>query len=404
MKRGISVLLACIMLVGTISVVPSAAQAATKEQTISVGAFAKKLQKVTKAKESDLFLKGEFKDKKKAINNGEAALLVNRADEAKNGTAYSKKLYQQVKEKYRITGILKLGEKKQDAIRKCFVKGIMIGYSNGEYSQNREFHPSYKLTIPEAHKILLRLENKKKRVKLSPDGQVTRTTNLPKNYKSYSYILASFPNSFYEKKFTYQVTKWNKKPKEFEDYTRPKNLRKDKLITYANKYKMSEVLDKYQDIWCKKVEDNLRLRLSFNYQTVTNEWMNDLRKTYIIYDDKEMDKSRPKNIRDYANIAKKNKVKMQVQQVVVEPSTMYAHHGFWVRVHVKFKLTSAKEFYSPNSLKQRNLIYGSEIYLQNWKKNQWYEGDFDIELTGNNMNDTGYGYGISDDTLSDWEE
>lgn len=95
---------------------------------------------------------------------------------------------------------------------------------------------------------------------------------------------------------------------------------------------------------------------------------------------------------------------MQVQQVVVEPSTMYDHHGFWVRAHIKFKITSAKEFYSPNSLKQRNLIYGDEIYLQNWKMNRWYEGDFDIQLTGNNMNDTGYGYGISDDTLSDWEE
>lgn len=400
MKRGISVLLTCIMLVGTISAATITTQAATKEQTISVGAFAKKLQKVTKAKESDLFLKGEFKDRKKAINNGEAALLVNRADEAKNGTAYSKKLYKQVKGKYRITGILRLGEKKQDAIRKCFVKGIMIGYSNGEYSQNREFHPNYKLTIPEAHKILVRLENKKKRVKLSPDGQVTRTTNLPKNYKSYSYILASFPNSFYEKKFNYQKTKWNKKPVNLVDYASPKNLRKVK----PKLFDMNKVLDQYQDSWCKKVEDNLRLRLSFNYQTVNNEWMNDLRKTYIIYDDKEMDKSRPKNIRDYAKIAKKNKVKMQVQQVVVEPSTMYDHHGFWVRAHVKFKLTSAKEFYSPNSLKQRNLIYGDEIYLQNWKKNQWYEGDFDIQLTGNNMNDTGYGYGISEDTLSDWEE
>lgn len=399
MRKGLSVLLACIMLVGTVPSKPVAA--VTTNQTISVGAFAKKLQKVTKAKESDLFLKGEFKDRKKAINNGEAALLVNRADEAKNGTAYSKKLYQQVKDKYRITGILRLGEKKQDAIRKCFVKGIMIGYSNGEYSQNREFHPNYKLTIPEAHKILVRLENKKKRVKLSPDGQVTRTTNLPKNHKSYSYILASFPNSFYEKKFNYQLVKWNKKPVSLVDYASPKNLRKSGFETYSGKYDINKVLDQYQDSWCKKVEDNLKLRLSFNYQTVTNEWMNDLRKTYIIYDDKEMDKDRPKNIRDYANIAKKNKVKMQVHQVVVEPSTMYDHHGFWVRAHIKFKITSAKQFYSADSNKQRNLIYGDDIYLQNWKMNRWYEGDFDIQLTGNNMNDTGYGYGISDDSLDD---
>lgn len=403
MRRGISVFLACIMLVGTILAESAITQAATKEQTISVGAFAKKLQKVTQAKESDLFLKGEFKDRKKPINNGEAALLVNRADEARNGANYNKKLYKQVKDKTRITGILKLGEKKQDAIRKCFIKGIMVGYSNGEYSQNRKFHPNYKLTIPEAHKVLVRLENKKKRVKLSPDGQVTRKTNLPKNYKSYSYILESFPNGFYEKKFTYQLVKCNKKPVNLVDYANPKSLRKKPFKNFSNTYDIGKVLDQYQDSWCKKVEDNLKLRLSFNYQTVTNEWMNDLRKTYIIYDDKEMDKDRAKSIRDYVNIAKKNKVKMQVQQVVVEPSTMYSHHGIWVRVHIKFKITSAKEFYSVKSGKQRNLIYGSYISLQNWKKNKWYEGDFDIELTGNNMNDSGYGYAISDDTLSDWK-
>lgn len=387
------------MLVGTILAESAITQAATKEQTISVGAFAKKLQKVTQAKESDLFLKGEFKDRKKPINNGEAALLVNRADEARNGANYNKKLYKQVKDKTRITGILKLGEKKQDAIRKCFIKGIMVGYSNGEYSQNRKFHPNYKLTIPEAHKVLVRLENKKKRVKLSPDGQVTRKTNLPKNYKSYSYILESFPNGFYEKKFNYQVTKWNKKPVNLVDYASPKNLRKIEPALFD----INRVLDRYQDNWCKKVEDNLKLRLGFNYQRVTNKWMNELRKTYIIYGDKEMDKDRPKNIRDYVNIAKKNKVKMQVKQVVVEPSTMYDHHGFWVRAHVKFKLTSAKKFYSVESGKQRNLIYGSYISLEKWKRNIWYEGDFDLQLTGNNMNDSGYGYGISGDILSDWE-
>ena len=405
MRKSISVLLTCVMLVGT--AVPTqnvVATAATTNQTISIGAFAKKLQKISKAKDSELFLKGEFKNKKKAINNGEAALLVNRADEVMNGKNYNKKLYKAVGEKYRLTGIMKLGEKKQDAIKKCFVKGLMLGYSNGEYSQDRSFKPSYKLTIPEAHKILVRLENKTKRVKLSPDGQVTRTTNLPKNYKNYAYILASFPNSFYEKKFMFQREKWGKKPKEFEDYTRPKNLRKRTFTSYWGiKYKMSEELDKYQDIWCKKVEDNLRLRLSFDYETVSNRWINELRKTYIIYDNKEMDKSRPKNLRKYASIAKKNKVKLQVQQVVVEPSTMYEDSGFWVRAHVRFKLRSAKQFYSPNSLLQRNLIYGSEIYLQSWKPNKWYEGDFDLQLTGNNMEYNGATFGISEDSLSDWE-
>ena len=375
-----------------------------KTKTISIADFTKKLEKVTGIDENSLYRDNEFQNREKDITNGEAAILIDRADESINGNHYKKKVYEQVIKKKRITGLKGIGAKKKDAIYKCFVKGIMPGKSNGAYTQSRNFNANKSLERIEVNGILERLVDKKKRVKLSPDGQVIRTTNLPKNYKNFSYILASFPNSFYEKKTTYERSKWGKKPKEFKDYTRPKNLRKAKFKTAFESYDMSKILDQYQDDWCKKVEDNLRLRLSFDYQTVSNQWINELRKTYIIYDNKEMDKSRPKNLRKYANIAKKNKVKLQVQQVVVEPSTMYDHHELWVRVHVKFKLLSANQFYSPNSLLQRNLIYGSETYLQNWKPNKWYEGDFDIGLSGNNMNDTGYGYGISEDSLSDWED
>lgn len=51
--------------------------------------------------------------------------------------------------------------------------------------------------------MMNRLKNKGKRFKLSYDGQVLRIINLPKNYKDYPYILASFPNSYYEKKMWY---------------------------------------------------------------------------------------------------------------------------------------------------------------------------------------------------------
>ncbi|MSS62524.1 hypothetical protein [Velocimicrobium porci] len=373
-----------------------------KTKTISIADFTKKLEKVTGIDENSLYRDNEFQNREKDITNGEAALLIDRADESINGNHYKKKVYEQVIKKKRITGLKGIGAKKKDAIYKCFVKGIMPGKSNGAYTQSRNFNANKSLERIEVNGILERLVDKKKRVKLSPDGQVIRTTNLPKNYKNFSYILASFPNSFYEKKTTYERSKWGKKPKEFKDYTRPKNLRKRTFTSYWGiKYKMSEELDKYQDIWCKKVEDNLWLRLSFDYQTVSNRWINELRKTYIIYDDKEMDKDKPKYIRKYASIAKKNKVKLQVQQVVVEPSTMYEDSGFWVRAHVKFKLCSVKEFYSAKSCKQNYMIYGNDIYLQYLRPNKWYEADFDLQLTGNNMEYNGAAFGISDDSLDD---
>ena len=82
---------------------------------------------------------------------------------------------------------------------------------------------------------------------------------------------------------------------------------------------------------------------------------------------------------------------------------MYEEAGFWVRAHVKFKLVSAKSFYNVASGRQRNIIYGNYISLDRWKKNKWYEGDFDLQLGGSNLNDCGYGYAVADDILSDWE-
>ena len=378
--------------------------AAENDKIISIADFTRKLEKVSGVENGSLYEKNEFQTTKKGITNGEAAILVDRADEQINGKHYNKKIYEQVIKKKRITGLKGVGTKKKEAIYRCFVKGIMPGESNGAYTQNRNFNTNKYLTRKEADKILERLLNKKKRTRLSPDGQVIRTNNLPRNYKSFSYILESFPNKFYEKKFEYQKVKWGKKPVHLKDYASPKSLRKFKAQTFSRSYDMGEILDQYQDEWIKKVEDNLRLRLSFDYQKVNNKWIEDLRKTYIIYNRKELDKDRPKNIRDYVKIAKNNKVKLKVKQVIVEPSTMYEEAGFWVRAHVKFKLVSAKSFYNVASGRQRNIIYGNYISLDRWKKNKWYEGDFDLQLTGSNLNDCGYGYAVSEDCLSDWEE
>lgn len=377
--------------------------AAENDKIISIADFTRKLEKVSGIENGSLYEKNEFQTTKKGITNGEAAILVDRADEQINGKHYNKKIYEQVIKKKRITGLKGVGTKKKEAIYRCFVKGIMPGESNGAYTQNRNFNTNKYLTRKEADKILERLLNKKKRTRLSPDGQVIRTNNLPRNYKSFSYILESFPNKFYEKKFEYQKVKWGKKPVHLKDYASPKSLRKFKAQTFSRSYDMGEILDQYQDKWIKKVEDNLRLRLSFDYQKVNNKWIEDLRKTYIIYNRKELDKDRPKNIRDYVKIAKNNKVKLKVKQVIVEPSTMYERAGFWVRAHVKFKLVSAKSFYNVASGRQRNIIYGNYISLDRWKKNKWYEGDFDLQLGGSNLNDCGYGYAVADDILSDWE-
>ena len=110
----------------------------------------------------------------------------------------------------------------------------MVGKSNGTYSQSRKFEPKSYLTVSEANTMTDRIKSKSKRIKLSYDGQVIRTTNLPKNYKSFSYILASFPNSFYEHKFMYQLISKDelKNLTIGEDYASPVKLTKVNRAEY----------------------------------------------------------------------------------------------------------------------------------------------------------------------------
>lgn len=350
---------------------------------------------------SGLVVEGEFTNYKNTINRTDAAVLTSRADELLNGKEYSEKLYYEIIQKNRISDLNKITKEKQGDVVKVFLKGLMVGNSNGSYSQNRSFKGNQKLTKSEMTDTIKRLTKKNSRYKISPDGQLIRTTRLPKNYKKFEYILASFPNSFYEKKFLFETTNWGKTPTYLEDYCTPKDLKKTKFENFYSEYKMSDVLEKYQDKWCEKVEQNLYYRLNFDYRTVNKDWINGLRQTYSIYDYEELDSKYDNAIKQYVKIAKANKVAIKTSKISVEPSSMYhcSGTGIVVRCHVRFKITSATKFYSADSGDQRLMIYGSYIYLKNLKKNTWYEADFDIGLSGVSASETGSGYAVTSDYL-----
>lgn len=180
---------------------------------ISIKDFASQVQKVTG---KDVLKNSGIKNTAAATTNEIAAYLLNEADSAVNGgeNSYNYDLYGYVKYFNRISDIKKAGDKYKESLYKCFTKGIMVGKSNGTYSSTRKFLPKTKITKDEAKKMINRLKNKGKRFKLSYDGQVLRIINRPKNYKDYPYILASFPNSYYEKETsaTKQKRKGSKTP------------------------------------------------------------------------------------------------------------------------------------------------------------------------------------------------
>lgn len=374
---------------------------AKSQEYITIQAFAKRLETVIG--KGSLIRKKEFINRNSKITRLDTAVLANRADEILNGSKYDVFLYAQVKNKKRITGLSKVPKSKIIAVQKVYIKGIMVGYSNGKYSQNRNFKAKAYLSKAEAESIILRLKDKKRRKRLSPDGQLIRTTKLPSNYRKYDYILASFPNSFYEKRFSYEDAKYSKKPVELLDYARPARVKKMKFKTAYGTYGMQDIIDKNLNQWVQKVEANLVNRLNFNYQTVGEKWITGLRNTYPLYGDVG-DQGHTNKIRDYLKEAQKNKVIITSSKVVVEPSTLYfdAFQGYYLRCYVKFKV-SANTFYTAQSGKQYKLIYGQYgfHYLPHLKKNAWYEGVFDIALRSTSATDTGDDYAIGWDFLAE---
>jgi hypothetical protein len=333
---------------------------------------------------------GDFSNYKKYTTRTDAAVILNRADEYLHGDTVDPELLKLVLNS-RISDIKKIDADKREAVAKIYAKGFMKGYSNGYYIKSREFRGNEYMTTAGAKNVISMLKNTKKRAKLSPDGQLIRTTNLPKNAKDYPYILETYPNSFYEMKFRYQRAKFYFKPVELEHYASPARIRDMDLNNVD--------LNKYKDVWMQRVETNLKNRLNVDYRTINNKWINTLRSTYTQYGDTEHDKRITDAIKDYVKAVKKNKIVIQSKVISVEPSTLYKFTGFYVRAYVKFKVT-----YSGNNLTAENLILGTKIWMPKLKKDKWYEGVYDIQLGTINGSSNGSDYYITNDSLVDFED
>ena len=336
---------------------------------------------------------GDFKDYKADLTRVDAAVLLNRADEYLNGDKVDAELLEVILEK-RISDIKKIPAGKREAVGKVYAKGLIVGKSNGMYIQNRAFNGYDYLTTADAKKVVALLTNTKGRAKLSPDGQLIRTTNLPKNAKSYPYILESFPNSFYEMKFLYQIRTYSWDPVEGKDFASPVYIRTKK----EKESKDSESKYQFTDDWIRKVENNLKYRLNVDYRTINNTWVDNLRSTYFVYDDASIDKKTTDDIKEYMNFVKKNNVVIKSSIITVEPSTLYFDQSYKVRAYVKFKI-----FFSGENQKQDDLFFSRKyVNFQGLKRDKWFEGVYDIELATANGYSNGSDYAIFGDALDDY--
>jgi len=315
------------------------------------------------AKEDKILRGNENKLLKEPLTQEMAAVYLYRADAFFNGQDFDEKMFEYVKNQKRISDLKLVKKSNRASIIKIFCKGIMVGVSDGAYTHTRKFQPSLKVKKKDAQLYINRLMDAKLRIKMSPDGQVIRTTNLPKNAKRYAYILESFPNAYYEPKFIFEKTKYWSKPVSLVDYAYPKDIGKMKFD--YNKQSMQKAMDLYLDQWCENVRKNMELRFNVDYRTIGNSWIKKLRNTYYVFeDDASSNRKQTEDIKKYVKKMKENKVVVKAETVSVERSSLYFDIEVYLRVYVKYKVVKCKRLRNQLyivihlSLKKKKLTVG----------------------------------------------
>lgn len=323
----------------------------------------------------------------------EAAVWVAKEME-KRGEAVQEELLEKIKAEKRISDLRQIKKKNREAVLLAYHWGIIAGFRNGAYSTSRSFKGSQKITQQEWEEIKQRVKKPKQRLKLSPDGQLCRTTGLPSNSKKFPYILDSYPNSYYEGTFDYEWYEGTLKAG--KDYINPSEMGKAKFTNWKASYPLEEIRKKNEDAWKQCIQRNLETRLNVDYRKASDyQWLNALRNTYFLYDEPQQDLKMTREIEAYLEKIKKNQVVIK-GSVDLDSSSLYKSvEGYFMRAHIKFQVISAKQM----PTKQTELLFGEHISFQNLKKGVWKEAIVDIGLGSANPYSDGSDFAVVVDNL-----
>lgn len=256
-----------------------------------------------------------------------------------------------VKKLGRVNDIKSAGKRHQLDLITVLKKGIIIGKSMGRYTQNRNLMPKRKVSLAEAKKVIEKVYDSKKRYPMSPDGQLLRKTNLPFWASDYKYILASYPDSYYETMFGYEshlATSF----KLHSSYDPPKYTYERILNGYETNDNIYEEADKV-----RRFQNH---RMNVDYRTIDKKWRD---KLISFYRRKEHTKKSDlngmkKEIDKYIRFVKENKVIIESKPVATDASSAY----YWYitpsfHTYMKFRIVSCKNL-DKNLYK---IIYGSHV-------------------------------------------
>lgn len=374
------------------------------------------------------------------------ATIILRAEEYINQKKCSNEnLYRIVQEKNRISDLQKLNSEtiKKDVVI-VFSEGIMVGKSNGQFTHDRTFRIGSPVSENEFNLAKEKLLNPKKRTQISPDGQVIRTTNLPKNAADYDYILESFPNEMYEKEYCFLGSAVRETPKHYyaesykttlkkgnfkkidkywykgdlsgryyiNEFGTPKDLHKIAYIytyypykgnssTYLIPYKY--ILDDYSELFCNMASKSARSTFGINYKKLDKDWETGFRNAFSLnnittgfYSPQQNERN--DNIVNYTKkIAKKQQLVAECK-VYSDPSFMYLYDEHpVVRTCVKFRINSAKSYKESDLIMVPSKCDDNDRIL---KKGKWYTYyiDYKINLDTIYRHYSAYNIGTRDDS------
>ncbi|MBE5967322.1 MAG: hypothetical protein E7255_10260 [Lachnospiraceae bacterium] len=344
----------------------------------------------------------DFSSYKTDLTRTEAAVLLNRADEYLYGDTLDPKFVELTLEK-RISDIGSIEEDKRLDVVKCYLKGFIKGYSNGKYSTDRKFKGNSRMSYDGALKCIAMLKDKSLRAKISPDGQLIRTTKLPKNADKYPYILASYPNEYYDGwKFMFEgvtastydteTNQWKvRKLEHFKEWAYPFEV--DKSTDIPN---FAELKAKMLDVWVEKARTNLKMIFNADYRTIDEEWVETVLKTDYTYGYGKMEENTKKWIEKYVERMKKNKTIIESDQIAIDGSSLYYYDGcYHLRTYVRYRILSSETVYENKTPYDTNdILYssGHPICFSDFELSEWKECCFDIILGNYEVGNLGVMY------------
>lgn len=348
---------------------------------------------------------GDFKDYSAKLKRGDMLIVLNRADEYLYGTQIDDELVQLVIDK-RISDIKKVAASKRKDIAKGFIKGFLKGFSQGNYTQYRYLKLTGAILRSDAVNILKMLKNKNLRNKISPDGQLIRTTNLPNNAYMFPYILANFPNSYYEARLKFEGVTASYNGQDYtltspEDFTYPVDLRKSEsgAIFYDKQ-------GRYSTFWYDKVYSRVWNTFNVDYRTIDDKWIETIADT----DKTVFQKNLYEELNEYVKDMKKNKTIVECDKVVLEPSAIYYYnYNYYIRCYVHYKIVSTnvkskyttdEKYIGPNKTRFNSILFSKAgiVDLTGYKLGEWVDGIFDVSIASavNGMDPNTYGVVYTD--------